>query len=396
MCGALRSFGDGSSYDTGAVYGNLDNQTTEVKSPACMPVNFQRHHFDMIKQGSHFVSEKTDGVRYLMIFTDNPAEVVLLDRKMQGWCVKDETNLAELCKAVQPGTILDGEVVINRKHKRPIFIIFDVMCSGTMALVKNKFEHRLQVLRNGGFLNDPEKKGDWLDVDLTGNKSKLPLVRKKFMSRGDVDKLMGKVFEEKGLRMYKNGSCHHHLTDGIIFQPNSSYTFSTDYNLLKWKYLDTATIDVEVEVDKGGNSHRFLVDAGDGARVDMTRYIQLPSQEKMRLEADRNVTKCKIAEVGFNPESGEWYYKLMRTDKTGSNHISTVMGTLLELAEGITSTELRLRMLGGDDTFGVNFQKLEGELLRVGRGGGLLGLEMGGGGGGSGESGGARKRARIE
>jgi hypothetical protein len=55
-----------------------------------------------------------------------------------------------------------------------------------------------------------------------------------------------------------------------------------------------------------------------------------------------------------------------------------------------------LRMLGGDDTFGVNFQKLEGELLRVGRGGGLLGLEMGGGGGGSGESGGARKRARIE
>ena len=98
MCGALRSFGDGSSYDTGAVYGNLDNQTTESKSPACMPVNFQRHHFDMIKQGSHFVSEKTDGVRYLMIFTDNPAEVVLLDRKMQGWCVKDEANLSELCK----------------------------------------------------------------------------------------------------------------------------------------------------------------------------------------------------------------------------------------------------------------------------------------------------------
>jgi len=107
---------------------------------------------------------------------------------------------------------------------------------------------------------------------------------------------MGKVVEEKGLRMYINGSCHHHLTDGIIFQPNSPYTFSTDFNLLKWKYLDTATVDVEVEVDKNGNI-RFLCDAGDGARVDMSRYIQLPSQEKMRLEADRNVTKCKVAEV---------------------------------------------------------------------------------------------------
>jgi len=74
----------------------------------------------------------------------------------------------------------------------------------------------------------------------------------------------------------------------------------------------------------------------------------------------------------------------MRTDKTGSNHISTVMGTLLELAEGITGTELRVRMLGGGggDTFGSNFQKLENELLRLGRGGGA--------------GRGSRKRARLE
>ena len=103
-----------------------------------MPVNFQRHHFDSVQQGSHFVSEKTDGVRYLMVFTSDPGEVVLLDRKMPGWIVKDETKLSGLYDAVQPGTVLDGEIVITRKHKKPIFIIFDVMCVGTKALVKNK------------------------------------------------------------------------------------------------------------------------------------------------------------------------------------------------------------------------------------------------------------------
>ena len=85
-----------------------------------------------------------------------------------------------------------------------------------------------------------------------------------------------------------------HLTDGIIFQHNAPYVFKTDFKLLKWKYLDTATIDVEVQIDNSGR-HTFLVAAGDGAMVDMTRYIKLPHSELMRLEADRSVTKCRIA-----------------------------------------------------------------------------------------------------
>ena len=92
--------------------------------------------------------------------------------------------------------------------------------------------------------------------------------------------------QDKGLRMYCNGGNHQHLTDGIIFQPNAPYVFKTDFRLLKWKYLDTATIDVEVQIDNSG-THTFLVAAGDGAMVDMTRYIQLPQAELMRLEADR-------------------------------------------------------------------------------------------------------------
>jgi len=54
--------------------------------------------------------------------------------------------------------------------------------------------------------------------------------------------------------------------------------------------------------------------------------------------------KAKIAEVGLDPTTGEWYYPTMRPDKIAPNHISTVLGSLLELAEGLSTEELRNRM----------------------------------------------------
>ena len=78
--------------------------------------------------------------------------------------------------------------------------------------------------------------------------------------------------------------------------------------------------------------------------VDMTRFIKLPPSERRRLEADRAENNSKIAEVGFDPTTGEWYYLTMRPDKVASNHISTVIGTLLELAESLSTEELRYRM----------------------------------------------------
>ena len=91
----------------------------------------------------------------------------------------------------------------------------------------------------------------------------------------------------------------------------------------------------------------------------------------MRLEADRNVTNCKIAEVGFDPETGDWYYKCMRPDKTTSNHIGTVMGTLLELAENITQSELRMRMMMVDsrsDSYLKDKKNMEKQMVEYQRG----------------------------
>jgi hypothetical protein len=75
----------------------------------------------------------------------------------------------------------------------------------------------------------------------------LLLVRKNFVKRRELDELLSQhVVEERGMQTYRSGTVHNHLTDGIIFQPYLPNICVVNFNLLKWKYLDTVTIDVEL------------------------------------------------------------------------------------------------------------------------------------------------------
>ena len=349
-----------------------------VKFTGCMPVNFQRHNIEDIQRSpsnAYFMSEKTDGVRHFLIFTGDTA--VLVDRAMRGKQpipIGDDKKdpFHSILPLIKPGTVFDGEVVMNRRGRkpRPIFIVFDVMAISVTELVLHlPFEKRLEHLRRATF-RTPTANRDMFDARAVADMSiPLPLVRKNFVKRTEVDELLSHVVEERGMRTYRNGDLHNHLTDGIIFQPNLPYVCGTDVNLLKWKYLDTVTIDVELLPllpSDDDDTLRVACLGEEQTRVDMTRHIHLPKSERMKLEADRFESGTRIAEVGFDPETGEWYYLTMRADKITPNHISTVMGTLLELAECLTTEELRYRMsvpAGSRDTYRKDVRRMLGQLL---------------------------------
>jgi mRNA capping enzyme, C-terminal domain len=181
------------------------------------------------------------------------------------------------------------------------------------------------------------------------------------------------------MRCYRNGELHNHLTDGVIFQPNRPYVCGTDVHLLKWKYLDTVTIDVEMLPP---HRNHMVADDDDAVlrvgclgeeqtHVDLTRYIRLPPCERARLEADKHESGGgRICEVGFDAETGEWYYLTMRGDKIAPNHISTVLGSLLELAESLTTEELRYRMsvpAGQRDMFRKDLRGMLHQMLQFQR-----------------------------
>ena len=378
--------------------GNEDGCVPPRNFIGSMPVNFSRHNIEEVQRsdGGYYLSEKTDGVRYLLVFTGKSA--VLVDRASHETkkafqpkpCVgtaggggdKNSENgtdpLYTIASSIKPGAILDGEVVVHRKLRRPIFIVFDVLAnSANEPILHLPFERRLQHLKAASFV----RTGAGIDVfnpsAVSDPNVALPLVRKNFVDRVDLDRLLSHVVEERGTRTYRYGETHHHLTDGIIFQPNLPYICGTDVNLLKWKYLDTVTIDVEILPPRTNFSRnqsnyndddvlRVCVMGEEGTTVDMTRYLRLPSSERHRLEADRHETGSKIAEVGFDPTTGEWYYRTMRPDKVAPNHISTVLGTLLELAESLSTEELRYRMSvpsGTRDSYTKDVRNMQRQLL---------------------------------
>lgn len=390
QCGALKKFMDsrrngGQAAFQSAIATNGKSPTPSanlmnIKFPGCMPVNFSRHNIEEVQRsgdtGGYFLSEKTDGVRYFMVFTGDT--VVLVDRAMKGKQPKfkgSEDPMASVIPLINAGTVLDGEVVMHRKLRRPIFIVFDVLCiSDNGPVLQYPFAQRLKCLRQAGFRTKTADRDMFAESAVKDRNIPLPLVRKNFVKRIELDNLLSHVVEEKGLRTYKNGDLHNHLTDGIIFQPNLPYVCGTDTNLLKWKYLDTVTIDVQImppgygrgPIDADEDALTVAVTGEDGSMVEMSRFIHLPKSELRRLEADRNETNANIAEVGLEPSTGEWYYLTMRPDKIAPNHISTVIGTLLELAECLGTEELRYRMSvpsNARDTYRKDIRKMQKQLL---------------------------------
>jgi len=219
--------------------------------------------------------------------------VVLVDRAMRGkQPISVSEPFAPILPLIQPGTVFDGEVVMNRGHlKRPVFIVFDVLAiSVTEPVLHLPFEQRLRHLRLATFRTKNAAK-DMFDERFVKDPSvALPLVRKNFVKRTGLDELLSHVVEERGMRCYRNGDLHNHLTDGIIFQPNLPYVLGTDTHLLKWKYLDTVTIDVEMlplRPSDEDDTLRVGCLGEEQTRVDMTRYIHLPKCERARLEADK-------------------------------------------------------------------------------------------------------------
>ena len=91
----------------------------------------------------------------------------------------------------------------------------------------------------------------------------LPIAAKTFWRRGTADLLM-RNFEvgPGGAHVYRLAARQRpgepppylqacHRTDGVILQPNAPYQSGTDFGLLKWKFLDTVTVDMAVAMADG-------------------------------------------------------------------------------------------------------------------------------------------------
>ncbi|CBJ31334.1 conserved unknown protein [Ectocarpus siliculosus] len=316
--------------------------------PGAQPVNMCKRNVPDVQRGSYLVAEKTDGVRYLMmaVGTERGATCVLVDRSMNVFRVTGGGFLAGI---VGVGTILDGELVHNRTMKKAIFVAFDILRNRERNLVPCGFLDRLSVLQKEiipAYVDRVREGGAEAAPD-----GHLMLVPKRFFPRQKIMDLFRQVLVEGQHRIFRDEERSlHHKTDGIIFQPDAPYKVGTDTALLKWKWVDLASVDLRAypatAAVGGGGGVRLCSEAGNhGEEVDLSRTVHLSEHDQARLVADMQGSRSVIAEMALDPGSGLWVYMGLRPDKDRPNFITTVISTMVEVAEGLSEEELKYRML---------------------------------------------------
>ena len=262
------------------------------------------------------------------------------------------------------GTVLDGELVYNISFKRTVFLIFDVISIDEKTLTKLPFEKRLDAL-NTEIMNrcsmiqtlflQYQKSNPNTNTSSATSTYPLEIIRKQYYKKPDINQLISKIQYQQTHYVYYNTDRRHHLMDGLIFQPNKTYVFGNDFQLLKWKFINLRSIDVQVLYDVGKESLSLFCSGPDGVLIDISKRNSdnciFGAFDKYRLLCDYynnylNVvtgnTKIPfIVEVSYDTQIGLWKYLKYRSDKDEPNYIDTVIGVMLEQAENISLDEIK-------------------------------------------------------
>tara|TARA_B100001996_G_scaffold381401_1_gene370759 strand:+ start:25 stop:903 length:879 start_codon:yes stop_codon:yes gene_type:complete len=252
--------------------------------PGPQPISIERKHFEHIKSEKYVVSNKNDGVRYILCFIKYKEKNIccLIDRNLKCYLINVSCNVQ--CFT---GTILDCEMVKNK------LIMFDcIMINGANLKTKDFFT------RMDGC--------ETLIKSIT--KSPFEMEVKKFVDFKDIDKL-SKID-----------------SDGLIIMPvNKSIIQGTHNYMYKWKPKLKNTID-------------FLV-------KEKEIYLQNNGElKKMKVYLDFNnfiLNYEVIVECEYVKEK-HWKVINLRPDKNIPNSKYTYSRTLTNISEDIKPNELEI------------------------------------------------------
>ncbi|KAJ1437678.1 mRNA capping enzyme, catalytic domain-containing protein [Ochromonadaceae sp. CCMP2298] len=365
-----------------------------------MPVNLTRQNLLEVQSGDYFITEKSDGVRFLLYVIPDPRAgspmAVFVDRSKAVFKFRGSDVLGQ---ALGLGTVLDGELVFNRSYRENVFLVFDVLLWEHEPRLEDLFSARLELIRTRIMPHFDRA------MQLVGAGSlpmkPLRLVRKAFVGKRDLRVLLGKMRPEEGERVFYDPdpgqpmAKRHHKSDGLIFQPNARYVFSRHYDLMKWKWAELRSIDLLVSIPMGEDGN--LEGAGDGRGVDCPIYllcagpdgthinctlrggtnVGLGAFDSYRLLADmedpeRADKAATVVEVVYDIHVGKWSYMHIRKDKNQPNFIDSVMGVFIEQAESISIEELEFSLNaaahGLENNFHMHVNKSKGKILDWQRG----------------------------
>jgi hypothetical protein len=225
------------------------DQSNRLDFIGSMPVNLTRQNLQIIQSNDYFMTEKSDGVRYLLYVIAEPSDdgkliAVLLDRSKNVFSFRGSSAVGA---ALGVGTVLDGELVFNLKFNEHAFLVFDALLWKEQSLLERPFKQRLDLLQREILHLYSSNITRTLGSSIATVKP-INLVRKVFVHKSEgLQILLGKIrLQANGDRIFVDTDRRVHRTDGIIFQPNGPYQICRHPGLMKWKWADLRSVDLQV------------------------------------------------------------------------------------------------------------------------------------------------------
>jgi hypothetical protein len=266
--------------------------------PGPNPVSIERKDFEKLKTKKYVIAEKTDGVRFIMMFTRLFGFKVctIIDRSMSSYLVP----LKAIPRVLFQGTLFDGELTIDKQGKK-CFILFDAVVVSGVTVSQLDLGSRLVAMRRGlkDFKMHPA--------------DPVELRMKAWTELGDVNAAKSKIAEASNI----------YHTDGVVLVPKDDPVFyGRNFDFFKMKPQGTHTVDF-ILMDNNGTigiyDPRSKRDVAIG-KVSCTYQAGV-------------VVECEIV-------NNAWRVVGVRTDKNQSNDMLTYEKTMLNIRENIQLHEL--------------------------------------------------------
>ncbi|CAL0329569.1 unnamed protein product [Lupinus luteus] len=299
--------------------------------PGSHPVSLNRDNLQLLRQRYYYATWKADGTRYMMLITMDGC--YLIDRnfnfrrvQMRFPCRSTSDGLGE---RTHHFTLLDGEMVIDTlpdSHKQERrYLIYDMMAINQVSIIERPFYERWKMLekeviepRNQERQNGYKSKNPYYRYDLEPFRVR----RKDFWLLSTVNKLLTEFIKRLS-----------HEADGLIFQGwDDPYVPRTHEGLLKWKYAELNSVDFLFEVD-GDRQLLYIYERGK-------KKLMEGNTVAFGDGSDPALYSGKIIECSRNPDTQEWVFMRVRTDKSTPNEFNTYKKVMRSIRDNITQEDL--------------------------------------------------------
>jgi hypothetical protein len=310
--------------------------------PGPLPVPFSRRYMSTVQNAQYLVSEKTDGLRFLLLI--NAQGSYLVNRDFSFSFVPSD-HFPTLF-AGRGSTLLDGELVRNQTTRLVQFMVFDALQVNGVEVASRTLLKRLEAVRDG--IIKPYREARDAGV-FDEAREPFVIINKNFFTVSQLpDKVRAHITRGTEARHWIwRDDKRHHRTDGLIFTPvEEPYLLRPTLPLLKWKYPELLSVDAALRYYRG--RWMFAV-AADGANEEVhVLDVQLEGGDATLMEEEMKLHPRggagMIVELSFESWSGTWRYLGRRHDKVRPNHVRTFASTLEAAAECVTLDELVYRL----------------------------------------------------